>query len=189
MRDDATTTITTPTTSLNFATPQFIGIMMLLLALVADAFVGNFQEKVMKEYEISQEFLIFSCYRVGWVCLLVVLIFSSELVPAISFCYRFPRVLAWLGLFTSTGYFGLVFVFTALKLFGAFVAVTITSTRKIFSITLSFFIFPKTLSLLFIVAVILVFSGVMVQIYTKNHKMIQEKLIGNIFTLPGTAKV
>jgi hypothetical protein len=39
---------------------------MLLTALVADAFVGNFQEKVLKEYTIKEETLIFHCYKVVW---------------------------------------------------------------------------------------------------------------------------
>eukprot|EP01126_Amoeba_proteus_P034759 TRINITY_DN3476_c0_g1_i3.p1 TRINITY_DN3476_c0_g1~~TRINITY_DN3476_c0_g1_i3.p1 ORF type:complete len:400 (-),score=66.52 TRINITY_DN3476_c0_g1_i3:606-1805(-) len=162
----------THTGLLDSSQPMTIGLVLLLVAMMADAFVSNLQEKMLKDFEISQENLVFQCYRIGWFGLSIILLFSGELFPAVMLCMEFPGLVVWLLVFSLTGYLGLICVVTSLKLYGAFAAVTITSTRKMISISLSFILFPKPLSLLFITAVIFVFTGIFLHIYAKNQKEI-----------------
>jgi len=59
------------------------GIIMILLALVADAIIGNVQEKKMKEYEASNAEVIFYSYGIGSIYLFVFTSASHALVPGI----------------------------------------------------------------------------------------------------------
>lgn len=66
------------------------------------------------------------------------------------------------------GYFGTNFVLALIHMFDAFVAMTVTTCRKIVTIALSFLLFPKPFSIQYIIAGSLVFSGVSLQIFHKN---------------------
>lgn len=57
---------------------------MLLCALVADAIIGNVQEKNMKEYEASNAEVIYYSYGIGSVYLFVFTAASHTLVPGIE---------------------------------------------------------------------------------------------------------
>ncbi|EGW02491.1 Adenosine 3'-phospho 5'-phosphosulfate transporter 2 [Cricetulus griseus] len=70
------------------------GVMLISLALCADAVIGNVQEKAMKLHSAS----------------------NSEMNPVRTYGYAF--------LFSLTGYFGISFVLALIKIFGALLAVT-----------------------------------------------------------------
>ena len=57
---------------------------MINLALIADAIIGNVQEKAMKKYGASNSEVVLYSYSFGVVYLLVALIFSGRLIPAIT---------------------------------------------------------------------------------------------------------
>jgi adenosine 3'-phospho 5'-phosphosulfate transporter B3 len=62
----------------------FKGILMINLALVADAVIGNVQEKAMKKYGASNSEVVLYSYSFGIIYLLVALILSGRLTPAIT---------------------------------------------------------------------------------------------------------
>lgn len=57
---------------------------MINFALVADAVIGNVQEKAMKKYGASNSEVVLYSYSLGTVYLSVALIFSGRLFPAIT---------------------------------------------------------------------------------------------------------
>ena len=56
---------------------------MINLALVADAIIGNVQEKAMRKFGASNSEVVFYSYSMGVVYLAVALILSGRLVPAV----------------------------------------------------------------------------------------------------------
>eukprot|EP00761_Pharyngomonas_kirbyi_P012271 gb/GECH01012298.1/.p1 GENE.gb/GECH01012298.1/~~gb/GECH01012298.1/.p1 ORF type:complete len:328 (+),score=43.76 gb/GECH01012298.1/:1-984(+) len=144
------------------------GVLCLLGALTADAFVGNLQEKVLKEANASPLELIFFAHSVGVIYLTVVCIISGEAYPAVKFCFENPSALGLLVLYSSLGFVGVMFFMAMMKRFGAFAAVTTTSCRKVVTLLLSFVVFPKPVTPMFGLAVGLVFSGVAVNIFSKH---------------------
>jgi hypothetical protein len=70
---------------------------------VADAFVGNFQEKVMKDYSATQEDIIYYCYLFGSICIFFVCVIIGEFFPAILFCLESMQALFWIVSFSFTG--------------------------------------------------------------------------------------
>lgn len=57
---------------------------MINFALVADAIIGNVQEKAMKKYGASNNEVVLYSYSLGTIYLFVALIISGRLIPAIT---------------------------------------------------------------------------------------------------------
>uniref|UniRef100_A0A672MR44 Adenosine 3'-phospho 5'-phosphosulfate transporter 2 n=1 Tax=Sinocyclocheilus grahami TaxID=75366 RepID=A0A672MR44_SINGR len=72
-------------------------------------------------------------------------------------------------LFSLTGYFGISFVLALIKLFGALVAVTVTTGRKAMTIVLSFLFFSKPFTFQYVWGGLLVVFGIFLNVYSKNR--------------------
>ncbi|KAK6534190.1 UDP-galactose transporter [Arthrobotrys megalospora] len=101
--------------------------------------------------------LVSSLLTAGW---LVVNPWSSELTDAIGFMRENPNVVGDVMGFALCGAVGQVFIFYTLSRFGSLTLVTVTVTRKMFSMILSVFAFGHTLSLMQWLGVGLVFGGI-----------------------------
>jgi hypothetical protein len=67
---------------------------------------------------------------------------------------------------------GEFFVMALVKQFGALVAATVTSSRKLMSIMASFMLFPKPFTMIYIIGTVQVFFGIGLEVYLKNSKNI-----------------
>ncbi|GAB5571239.1 adenosine 3'-phospho 5'-phosphosulfate transporter 2 [Prionailurus iriomotensis] len=114
------------------------GVILISLALCADAVIGNVQEKAMKLHNAS----------------------NSEMNPIQTYGYAF--------LFSLTGYFGISFVLALIKIFGALLAVTVTTGRKAMTIVLSFMFFSKPFTFQYVWSGLLVVLGIFLNVYSKN---------------------
>lgn len=163
-------TIADSTVSPNFDT---YGIFVIMLALCADAVIGNVQEKVMKQFNCSNiEMVLYSC-SIGFVYIFVGLLLTGNLLPAIRFCSKHPtHTYGYAFIFSITGYLGLVSVLTLVKSFGALIAVTVTTCRKAITIILSFIFFTKPFTIHYVWSGFIVILGIMLNIYSKNRKNI-----------------
>eukprot|EP00069_Balaena_mysticetus_P003726 bmy_00854T0 len=101
------------------------GVILISLALCADAVIGNVQEKAMKLHNASNSEMVLYSYSIGFVYILLGLTCTSGLGPAVTFCSKDPvRTYGYAFLFSLTGYFGISFVLALIKIFGALFAVT-----------------------------------------------------------------
>uniref|UniRef100_H0YVX3 Adenosine 3'-phospho 5'-phosphosulfate transporter 2 n=1 Tax=Taeniopygia guttata TaxID=59729 RepID=H0YVX3_TAEGU len=101
------------------------GVVLISLALCADAVIGNVQEKAMKLHNGSNSEMVLYSYSIGFVYILFGLTCTSGLSPAVTFCSKHPvQTYGYAFLFSLTGYFGISFVLALIKIFGALLAVT-----------------------------------------------------------------
>ncbi|VDN30601.1 unnamed protein product [Cylicostephanus goldi] len=85
-------------------------------ALVADAIIGNLQEKVMKKYGGSSNEMVFYSYSIGSVYILVITILTGEFFEAFEFFLNNPWKTYGYGLiFGFLGYLGVNVVITLIK--------------------------------------------------------------------------
>ncbi|CAG8550171.1 10840_t:CDS:1, partial [Paraglomus brasilianum] len=145
-------------------------IMLLLINQVIDGYVNSTQDQVFHMYKITGQqmmffmnifttLLLFAWLSMPW---------SQELGLAIAFCQRHPAVLKDILLFVSFGALGQCFIFFTLENFESLVLVTITVTRKLFTMLLSVFLFDHHLSRNQWFAVGLVFTGIGLEAYVKQ---------------------
>ena len=63
------------------------GVFIVLLALVGDALIGNYQEKTMKLSKVTNSEIVFFSYSIGFVIILLWEFFiMGRLVDAVIFC-------------------------------------------------------------------------------------------------------
>eukprot|EP00045_Choanoeca_perplexa_P003887 m.34174 g.34174 ORF g.34174 m.34174 type:complete len:314 (+) comp12278_c0_seq1:379-1320(+) len=151
---------------------SYTGIFMVCGALAADAGIGNVQEKVMKAHGTSNTEMIHYSYLVGSVYLLVFCAATGELVDGLVYFNSVPIMESY-GLvlaFSVLGYCGLGLVLTLIRKYGALAAVTVTNLRKVFSIIISFIVFPKPFNSQYIFGGFLVAIGVALQVYSKQRR-------------------
>ncbi|XP_059828415.1 adenosine 3'-phospho 5'-phosphosulfate transporter 2 [Hypanus sabinus] len=153
---------------------NFAGIALISMALCADAAIGNVQEKAMKLHNGSNSEMVLYSYSIGFLYILMGLVCTRGLGPAFVFCSRhLLQTYGYAFVFSLTGYFGISFVLALIKLFGALVAVTVTTGRKAMTIGLSFLFFSKPFTLHYIWSGLLVLIGIFLNIYSKNKDIIR----------------
>ncbi|XP_012590254.1 PREDICTED: adenosine 3'-phospho 5'-phosphosulfate transporter 2 isoform X2 [Condylura cristata] len=145
------------------------GVVLISLALCADAIIGNVQEKAMKLHGASNSEMVLYSYSIGFVYILLGLTCTRGLGPAMAFCSQNPvRTYGYAFLFSLTGYFGISFVLALIKIFGALLAVTVTTGRKAMTVMLSFLFFAKPFTLQYVWSALLVVLGIFLNVYSKN---------------------
>ncbi|KAM4834698.1 adenosine 3'-phospho 5'-phosphosulfate transporter 2 isoform 1-T1 [Thomomys bottae] len=150
------------------------GVMLISLALCADAVIGNVQEKAMKLHNASNSEMVLYSYSIGFIYILLGLTCTSGLGPAVTFCSKNPiQTYGYAFLFSLTGYFGISFVLALIKIFGALLAVTVTTGRKAMTIVLSFICFAKPFTFQYVWSGLLVVLGIFLNVYSKNMDKIR----------------
>ncbi|XP_051826673.1 adenosine 3'-phospho 5'-phosphosulfate transporter 2 isoform X1 [Antechinus flavipes] len=150
------------------------GVVLISLALCADAVIGNVQEKAMKMHNASNSEMVLYSYSIGFVYILLGLTCTTGLSPAVAFCSKHPiQTYGYAFLFSLTGYFGISFVLALIKIFGALLAVTVTTGRKAMTIVLSFIFFAKPFTFQYVWSGLLVVLGIFLNVYSKNMDKIK----------------
>jgi len=71
---------------MNTAMCAFTGVLMISIALLCDAAIGNVQEKSMKEYKATNTEVVLYSYSVGFVYLFLIMLVTGDLSRGIAFC-------------------------------------------------------------------------------------------------------
>jgi len=147
------------------------GVFMISLALVADAIIGNVQEKTMKQYNASNCEVVLYSYSMGFVYLFFLVAVFTDIASAINFCSYYPKqTYGYAFIFSLTGYLGIQIVLGLVRQFGAFLAVSVTTFRKALTIVLSFIFFSKPFTIHYVYSGILVLLGIYINMYSKNKE-------------------
>ncbi|XP_030838986.1 adenosine 3'-phospho 5'-phosphosulfate transporter 2 isoform X2 [Strongylocentrotus purpuratus] len=107
--------------------PKFdrTGIILISLALGADAVIGNVQEKAMKAHRASSSEVVLYSYSIGFVIIFIGLVAHGSFLEAFWFCYQNPvKTYVYAILFSLSGYMGIIFVLAMIRQFGALITVT-----------------------------------------------------------------
>jgi adenosine 3'-phospho 5'-phosphosulfate transporter B3 len=138
-----------------------------------DAFIGNIQEQVIEDYRIPMSEMTLWSHGVGSFVLFLICIATGELFPGVSWLLNNGHQLLWIILFGCCGFCGVTAVFLLIQEQGVVVAVTVTSARKAATVLFSYMLFPKPISLVHVLASILFFIGVWLNVISKNPKLLQ----------------
>mmetsp|Transcript_19036 Transcript_19036/g.44628 ORF Transcript_19036/g.44628 Transcript_19036/m.44628 type:complete len:342 (+) Transcript_19036:53-1078(+) len=116
---------------------SIMGLSLLIVSLVIDGFVGPSQEWVREKHGSSVHQLMF--YSNSWAVLFVgaSLLVTGEAEPSLAFVKRHPEVLKDLCYFATLSAVGQNFVFYLVRNFSALTLVTVTTTRKFFTVLTS----------------------------------------------------
>lgn len=177
---------------------NIIGITYLLINLALDGAVNSTQDEIFARHKVTGQQMMF------WInvfCTLITTFLSllplphipvihpsaggqSELMEALAFIRAHPSIVTPLVQFALTGALGQLFIFETLQHFGSLTLVTITLTRKLFTMLLSVVVYKHSLTAGQWLGAAIVFAGILnckTDIHAK--RVIEEKEKPRIKTL------
>ncbi|KAI0356430.1 UAA transporter [Trametes cingulata] len=180
---------------------QLIGITYLLVNLLIDGATNSTQDEIFARYRVTGQQMMF---WINLFCTVLTSIISvlplpyipvlhpsssgTELQGALEFIRTHPSVIVPLAQFALTGALGQLFIFETLQHFGSLTLVTITLTRKLFTMLLSVIVYNHKLTPGQWLGAAVVFAGISVEAWVKRKdvhakRVIQEKEKARIKTL------
>lgn len=126
--------------------------------MVADAFLPNFQERVFEHGSSRIEVTYFT----NILCLAGMTFFftlSGDLQEAFTYAFNDTYALLLMVIYTFLAYVAINFHMALVQEFGGIVTVLVGNTRKAITIVLSFILFPKPSSILYVFGGICVFGS------------------------------
>ncbi|KAI9097164.1 UAA transporter [Phlyctochytrium arcticum] len=151
------------------------GLGLLLVNLLLDGATNSTQDQIFHKHKVSGSSMMVYMNLISSAIMLVYLSiypYTTELGDALAFCSAHPRIIGDILLFGFCGAVGQCFIFHTLERFGAVSLVTVTVTRKMFSILLSFFWFKHEVTGGQWIAVLVVFSGIGLEAYMKQLRRV-----------------
>ncbi|KAB1217171.1 UDP-galactose/UDP-glucose transporter 4 [Morella rubra] len=161
-------TLADANTSPNFS---IIGVVMIMGALVMDAFLGNFQEAIFTmNPDTTQTEMLFCSTVVGLPFLVPPMILTGELVRAWNSCSEHPYVYGVLVFEAMATYIGQVSVLSLIAIFGAATTAMVTTARKAVTLLLSYMIFTKPLTEQHATGLLLIAMGIILKMLPVNKQ-------------------
>lgn len=173
------------------AQSSMLGLSLLLVNLLIDGTTNSTQDETFAEYSVSgtQMMLFMNIFStlITSVALVVPIppvpvlnptTSQPELWTALAFIQSHPTVLADILLFSFAGAIGQLFIFSTLEQFGSLTLVTITVTRKLFTMLLSVAVFNHRLTLGQWAGVGVVFAGIGVEAWEKRREELKKVVKG-----------
>lgn len=137
---------------------RLLGIVLVSLSVIADSATPNLQQRLFNRGE-SRADIVFITNLVNVFCMLVALTFSGDIRGALSLAVTDP-VLGWyMTAYAFISYIAVSFHMSIVQKFGGVVGVLVGNARKLLTILISFFVFPKPITPLYIIGVVLSLGG------------------------------
>ncbi|CAF1076076.1 unnamed protein product [Adineta ricciae] len=163
------------------------GVFIICMALVADAIIGNYQEKIMKTHNVPNVEMVFYSFMFGFLMILFGLLLTDNLFSSIAFWSKYPvQTYGYALLFSVFGYLGIDIVLTLIKEYGALICVTVTTCRKAVTIVLSFILFSKPFIFDYVWSGFIVVVGIYLNVYSRNQAAFNAKIASYATSLFGS---
>lgn len=138
---------------------SIFGLSLALASLCMDGFVGPTQEEIFSKYNSSTHQMMYYTNMWAMVLLSVAMVLTGDGARALGFVAKNPSVLSKILQFGLMSAIGQFFIFFLVRSFSALTLVTVTTTRKFFTVLASVFWFKHKLTLGQWLSVAFVFSG------------------------------
>ena len=144
-------------------TPSFhpIGLAFVSLSVCADSILPNAQERLFRlgssRLEVTFYTNIFTL-----LAMTVTTLLSGDLFGLIAFAKNNNKLLTYMFVYTFVAYIAISIHMTVVKRFGGVAAVVLATGRKGMTLILSFVLFPKAFSWMYVLGATLVLGGLLV---------------------------
>ncbi|CAF0804147.1 unnamed protein product [Rotaria sordida] len=160
------------------------GVIVICSALIADAIIGNYQEKIMKMHHVSNVEIVFYSFMFGFLIILIGLLLTNNFFSSMVFWNKHPiSTYGYSLLFSIFGYLGIDIVLTLIKEYGALICVAVTTCRKAITIILSFILFSKPFVFDYVWSGLIVVIGIYLNVYSRNQTAFNTKIVSYINSL------
>jgi adenosine 3'-phospho 5'-phosphosulfate transporter B3 len=140
---------------------DMMGLALVSGSVVADAVLPNAQECLFRGGSSRLEVTVFS-NLFSFLGMTVVTLASGTLIQFAKWLYADSTLTMYFALYTLLSYASISCYMTLVKRFGGVLAVLLTTARKAMTLVLSFLLFPKGFSWLYVYGSVLVLGAVMI---------------------------
>ena len=151
-----------------------MGLMLVSGSVVADSVLPNAQEHLFRDGSSRLEVTVYS-NLFSFIGMTVVTLMNGSLPTFIRGIAANSQLATYFGVYTVLSYISISCYMTLVKRFGGVTAVLLTTARKAMTIILSFMLFPKGFSWLYVHGSLLVLGAVMVAGICKRLKKRNQK--------------
>ncbi|KAI1321159.1 UDP-galactose transporter [Mortierella claussenii] len=157
------------------------GMLLVIINLTIDGVTNSTQDQIFHTFKVTgqQMMCIMNLFMSAFMALWLLNPFNSELGNALAFCHSHPAIMKDITLFCLCGALGQCFIFYTLEQFGSLSLVTVTVTRKLFTILLSVLAYGHLLNISQWLMIGIVFSGIGLEAYVKRNEKL-EKMVDNL---------
>lgn len=168
---------------------NLIGMTYLLINLALDGAINSTQDEIFSRHKVTGQQMMFwiNLFCTGFSSVLSVLPLpyipvlhasvGSEFATALAFVRTHPSIIVPLAQFALTGALGQLFIFETLQHFGSLTLVTITLTRKLFTMLLSVIVYKHKLTPGQWLGTAIVFAGISVEAFVKRKEVHAKRVI------------
>jgi adenosine 3'-phospho 5'-phosphosulfate transporter B3 len=161
--------------------PSFhpIGLTFVILSVCADALLPNAQERLFRMGSTRLE-VTFYTNIFTLIAMTVTTLLSGDLIGMIRFVQVSPDsalLYKYFVIYTFIAYIAISFHMTVVRRFGGVTAVLVSTGRKGMTLILSFILFPKKFSWLYVLGALMVLGGLLL---SSLHKIRNKKKNNNI---------
>jgi solute carrier family 35 (adenosine 3'-phospho 5'-phosphosulfate transporter), member B2 len=149
-------------------TDSAYGLTLLGLYLLCDSFTSQWQSRVFKQFNINQYQMMLGVNIWSMAMTGVSLISSGDFLPSLAFILADSKAFLHMMLLSITSATGQLFIFYTIKELGPVVFTIIMTTRQIFSLFISWWLFSHPMSPMGVVSALGVFGVVFNRIYRKG---------------------
>lgn len=143
-------------------TAAFIGVTLLIISVFADAFLSNTQQYLMRK-GMSAHDLMIQINTIGATVLFLALVATGELAALIDYCLSHISLVYYIALGASCTGVGIFSYMLLIRDAGSVIAVTVATLRKVFTVMISFLLFPKSFTIRHLFSSMAVFIGLGLQ--------------------------
>ncbi|KAF9171167.1 UDP-galactose transporter [Mortierella sp. AD011] len=152
------------------------GLFLVTINLTLDGVINSTQDQIFHAYKVTgqQMMCIMNLFMSGYMILWLLNPWNPELTDALTFCQTHPAIIKDIVMFSICGALGQCFIFYTLEKYGSLSLVTVTVTRKLFTILLSVVAYDHKLNLHQWLMVVVVFMGIGLEAYVKRVEKLEK---------------
>ncbi|KAF8983545.1 UDP-galactose transporter [Entomortierella lignicola] len=155
---------------------SFYGLFLVTINLTLDGIINSTQDQIFHAYKVTgqQMMCLMNVFMSAFMTIWLLNPWNLELSSALEFCKTHPAIINDIVMFSICGALGQCFIFYTLEQYGSLSLVTVTVTRKLFTILLSVVAYGHKLNHKQWLMVAVVFSGIGLEAYVKRAEKLEK---------------
>mmetsp|Transcript_1235 Transcript_1235/g.2008 ORF Transcript_1235/g.2008 Transcript_1235/m.2008 type:complete len:436 (-) Transcript_1235:182-1489(-) len=152
-----------------------LGLILVSTSVMADAITPNIQQRLFVSGGESRPDVIYTTNFIASFFMTIALIYSGDFQGTIDIVLEDTTAAVYMLVYSCVAYIAVSFHMTVVQKFGGVVGVLVGNGRKVLTIVLSFILFPKPVSIMYVVGVACSLGGLTASMLLRE----QQKKKGN----------
>ncbi len=145
-----------------------VGVGLISVAAMSEAAVGNLQEHILSRHKCKLLEIVFWSNFFSAFVVLCYLIVAGELLDSVAAVWSSAELFNSICFEAVIGYVAVFFYLGLVQRFGVAVCIGVSALRKIATICLSFVVFPKPFTVMYLYGGVMVMAAILMTAYLKN---------------------